>query len=363
METPDKTKPFPATLLHRERLTKEGSTKETFHVELCIKEANLDFAPGDSIGIFPLNPSRLVERTLKALSLSSDHELQDPRSGETFAAFPFFQKKVNLFRVTTPLIRALAPFCREELPPAETETLFTLLERSRPGNGAWQSILPFLSPLLPRFYSIASSPLLSPHRIDLTVGLLSFRQGGEEFRGIASEFLCYGAEKEETPIPLYVQKSRDFRVPEDKEANLIMIGPGTGVAPFRAFMQERHARGDAGKNWLFFGERHRAHDFLYEDFWHAHVSRGALLLDTAFSRDQGEKVYVQHRLKEKSKELWRWMEEGAYLYICGDAKQMAKEVLEALTEIAQSQGALTHEAARDKIRELKKQGRLLLDVY
>lgn len=365
MEKFHKTNPFSAKIIDRHELTKPGSTKKTFHLELDLTGADLPFVPGDSVGIYPHNSARAAQRTLSSLGLDEETPIVNPRDAKSYSALSFFQTKVNLFRVTSSLVNALLPFCKQGITIENpgNETLFTLFEKLMPSKEALAHILPFLAPLLPRFYSVASSPLLSPNRLDLTVGVVDFDQGGEKHLGVTSEFLCYTAELENTPIPLYLQKARDFHLPDEKDANLIMIGPGTGVAPFRAFIQERHTREDRGKNWLFFGERQRKYDFLYENFWNEHVAQGNLHLETAFSRDQQEKIYVQHKLLENSKNLWQWIDEGAYLYICGDAKQMAKQVLETLTSITADHGSMSVEKARESLREMKKNHRLLLDIY
>jgi sulfite reductase (NADPH) flavoprotein alpha-component len=217
--------------------------------------------------------------------------------------------------------------------------------------------------MLPRFYSIASSQLLFPEEVHLTVASLSYHVRGIERFGVGSHFLCKRALLRETPIPFYVQTSHNFTLPEDPLASIILIGPGTGIAPFRAFLQERLAKQAKGKNWLFFGERNRATDFYYEDFWLSLEHQGRLRLDCAFSRDGSEKIYVQHKLWEQKKDLWCWIEEGAYLYICGNAEKMAKDVELTLQKIAISEGALTEELARAKIKTLKTEKRLLMDVY
>jgi sulfite reductase (NADPH) flavoprotein alpha-component len=195
------------------------------------------------------------------------------------------------------------------------------------------------------------------------VAVSTFTHSGEQRFGVASHFLCHLAEPMKTPVPLYVQPSTHFALTEDHTAPIIMIGPGTGIAPFRAFLQERLEVGSTGKNWLFFGERNQSHDFFYEDFWSHLQSENRLQLSTAFSRDQDTKTYVQHRIHEQAAEFWRWMQDGAIIYICGDAHHMAKDVAAAIEHVAKEQGNLSEEAAKAYIKALKAEKRYLLDVY
>ncbi len=220
-----------------------------------------------------------------------------------------------------------------------------------------------LAPLLPRFYSIASSPSVHPDEAHLTVSLSSYEYKGEIRYGVASQFLCHLATPHVTPIPCYVQPAAHFTIPSHSHADLIMVGPGTGVAPFRAFVQERLAQNATGNHWLFFGERHRATDFFYEEFWTALAQQQKLKLDLAFSRDQAEKIYVQHRMEENGLELWNWLDRGAYLYVCGDADPMAKQVEQTLLQIFETHGKLSSEESKLFLKTLRKEKRFLSDVY
>jgi sulfite reductase (NADPH) flavoprotein alpha-component len=219
------------------------------------------------------------------------------------------------------------------------------------------------APLLPRFYSVASSPKTHPDEVHLTVALSTYDHHGELRYGVASHFLCHIAEENATAIPSYVQPTPHFTLPHNHEAHIIMIGPGTGVAPFRGFLHERLAHNAPGKNWLFFGERHRAFDFFYEEFWTSLVGQNKLRLDLAFSRDQEDKQYVQHRLTENGKELWSWLQEGAYLYLCGDADPMAKEVEATLLQIFKEHGNLAEADAKAYLKSMRHERRYLIDVY
>ncbi len=309
----DKSNPFPAKIKERSLLNKAGSTKQTYHLVLDIKGSNLTFKPGDSIGVIPQNAPERVADALRTLNANPEDPIVDPRSQQSMTMLEYLTHKVNLAR------------------------------------------LPAFAPLLPRFYSVASSPNTHPDEIHLLVALL---QGG-----VASPFLCQAAELESTPIPIYLQPAHTFFLPQNPETHIIMIGPGTGIAPFRAFMQDRLHTQSPGKNWLFFGERNRASDFFYEDFWTALAAENRLRLDLAFSRDQEEKCYVQHQMYQQSKELWDWIQEGAHIYVCGDKEKMAKDVDATLQKIAVEQGNLSPEDARLYVRGLRTQKRYLLDVY
>ena len=309
----DKSNPFPAKIKERSLLNKAGSTKQTYHLVLDIKGSNLTFKPGDSIAVIPQNDPARVEDALRTLNANPEELIVDPRSQQPMTMRAYLTNKVNLTR------------------------------------------LPAFAPLLPRFYSVASSPNTHPDEIHLLVALLP--------DGVASPFLCHTAELEITPIPIYLQPAHAFFLPHNPETHIIMIGPGTGIAPFRAFMQERLHTQSPGKNWLFFGERNRASDFFYEDFWTALAAEDRLRLDLAFSRDQEEKCYVQHQMYRQSKELWDWIQEGAHIYVCGDKEKMAKDVDATLQKIAVEQGNLSPEDARLYVRGLRTQKRYLLDVY
>jgi sulfite reductase (NADPH) flavoprotein alpha-component len=223
-----------------------------------------------------------------------------------------------------------------------------------------------LTPATPRLYSIASSLAAHPGQVHLCVAVVRYDTHGRKKKGLASGFLADHTDVFAHTIPVYVQPSRTFRLPADGSRDIIMVGPGAGIAPFRAFVEQRIADGATGKNWLFFGEQHRATDFLYGEEWLRYQHQGHLhRLDLAFSRDQPQKIYVQHRMRENADELWRWLQGGAYFYVCGDAKHMAKDVHQALIDIAQQQGGLSPEAAADYVNVtlMKTQKRYLRDVY
>ncbi len=350
-----------ATVLQRSLLTKNPSSKPTYHVRLCLKGQELDFKPGDSLGIYGKNAPSLVERLLNTLHASGEEQLLDPRSKQLLSLRDFLSFKANICRLNSNLVKLVRPL--EENPKDYTHShdLLDLLSAAQTQVEP-QALCNCLLPLLPRFYSVASSRLLLPDAVDLTVALTSYTHQEETRYGIASYFLCHLAKLRETPISFYVQPAHRFALPPH-DAPIIMVGPGTGVAPFRAFLQERHHLDATGKNWLFFGHRQRSSDFFYEEDWGLFIAQNRLRLSTAFSRDQSEKIYVQHRMLEESAELFRWLEEGAYLYVCGDATQMAKDVEATLQQVLMRHGNLDPEAVKEKIKQLKKEGRYLLDIY
>ncbi len=227
-----------------------------------------------------------------------------------------------------------------------------------------QDLVQNLSPLLPRLYSIASSHMAHPGEVHFTVSRVRYEVHGRKRVGVASHYLCDMVKEKSTPIPIYLQQTKDFLIPQDNQVPMIMIGPGTGVAPFRAFMQERLARENpSSQNWLFFGERHRNCDFFYEEFWQDLINKNMLTVSEAFSRDQEEKIYVQHRLWQMREKVWQWLQNGAHIYVCGDASRMAKDVDQCLQNIIKEALALSDESARRFLADLRKQKRYLRDVY
>ncbi len=317
MEKIDRINPFLSKIKERYPLTGPKSTKQTWHIALDVKNSGIQFKTGDSIGIYPQNDPLIVESLIKKIGGNVD--VLHPRSGKTLSLREFLTSSVNLSRL---------------------ENVHTLAD-----------LYAQFSPLLPRFYSIASSLKKHPDEVHLTVALLE--------KGVASHFLCNRAEISETPVPIYVQPSLHFTLPQSHSTPIIMIGPGTGVAPFRAFMQERLE----GENWLFFGERNRETDFLYKDFWESHVSAGKLRLDVAFSRDQAEKHYVQHKIYENGKDLWQWIQKGAIIYVCGNADPMSKDVEATLHQIIKEQGSLPDDETKAFFKTLRKSKQILFDVY
>jgi sulfite reductase (NADPH) flavoprotein alpha-component len=377
----DKSNPFLAKIIERRPLTLPGSTKETYHLALSLRNSNIQYKVGDSIGVYGQNDPLLVGHFIEAMKAKGDELITEPRTQQKISLWNFLSFKANLSRVTSSFLKLfheyvklhdkkneLSRLLNEENKALLSQYLSThdpldLFKEYAETQVPLQELCNQFGPLLPRFYSAASSLLAYPEKVDLTVALFTFSHFSQPRFGVASHFLCHLAESENTDIPIYVQTAHGFTLPQDPAASIIMIGPGTGIAPFRAFMQERLHTGATGKSWLFFGERNRAFDFFYEEFWNDLIAQKKLQLDVAFSRDQAEKVYVQHRMYAKAKELWSWIQEGAYLFISGDAHEMAKDVDAMLVKIVSEQAHLSEAEAKAYLKSMRTQKRYLLDVY
>lgn len=370
----DKRNPFPATLIDNLVLTGRGSTKETRHVELSLEGSGLTFEPGDSLGIIAENDPAVVERLASELGFNAEQSVA-LKSGDTTLA-DALARNFEITIATPRFIEHWAKLSGAEAlqaltrPEAHDERNAYLhghhvidIVRAHPVPGVDpQAFLAGLRPMQPRLYSIASSPAAAPDEAHLTVSTVRYALHGEPRAGVAS---CHLAERApvDCTIPVYVQPNPHFRLP-DREAPIVMIGAGTGVAPYRAFLQEREAQGASGRSWLFFGERNFRTDFLYQTEWQGWLKDGVLTrMDVAFSRDETRKVYVQHRMLEHAAEVFAWIEEGARLYVCGDAVSLAPDVHEALLTILEEQGGLSREAAEEYLRELQRERRYQRDVY
>lgn len=374
--------PFWAELVGHERLTKPGSLKDTRHFVLNLAGSGLSYTPGDSLGAFGRNSPAIVDELLELLQFDPEAPVKDPR-GQPVTLRTTLLLDYTVNRANRKVISGLA----QRIPQGEqrnrimeildnsdelceyieTRDYVDILKEFREARFETpESFLAQLTPVAPRLYSIASSPLAHPGEVHLCVAIVRFDTHGRAKKGHASGFLADHANLFVKDVPVYVQESRTFRLPKDPAADIIMVGPGAGIAPFRAFLEQRIFDGAPGRNWLFFGEQHRATDFLYEEElgrWHR---QGKLhRLDLAFSRDLDHKVYVQHRMLEQASELWRWLQAGAYFYVCGDAKHMAKGVHQALIEIAQKEGGMASEAAAEYVNTtlMKTEKRYLRDVY
>ncbi len=373
----DRKNPVSVVIKERYALTEKSSTKQVYHVSLDLQNAPLSFKVGDSIGIFPQNDPHEVEQLIRAMQAHSDEIIADPRSNESMTLQHFLSYKANLSRLTSGFIKLFA----QAAPYAELQALLLVenkqgltqylstheiidfLQNHKAPHIPLQEICAHFSPLLPRFYSVASSPSSIPGEVHLTVALTVYTHCDRTHYGVASHFLCHLAQENHTSIPVYVQPAHHFTLPADDNIPIIMVGPGTGVAPFRAFLQERRHRSATGKNWLFFGDRHRMSDYYYREFWEDLSAQGLLKLNTGFSRDQEHKIYVQHMMHAHAKELFEWLEAGAHFYVCGDAQRMAKDVEAMLHMIVQEQGAMTPENAKVYVKSLRTTKRYLADVY
>lgn len=366
--------PFPARITKVAPLTRGASDKETLHFELSLAGSGLAYEVGDSLGIFPVNDPGEVEALLAAASLDGDAKLGEPEA----TLRDILLKQVTLCEPSRQLLSAIVekdPSSAEELsemldPEARAvmeewidgRNVLDILEKFPKAKFTAEELVKVLRKLQPRLYSIASSPKVHPDAVHLTVAVVRYELHGRKRQGVCTTFLADRVG--DSTVPVFIHSAKHFRQPEDGGVPVIMIGPGTGIAPFRGFLQEREATGAHGKTWLFFGDRHRATDFLYEDEIRGWLDKGVLgRLDTAFSRDQAEKIYVQHRMEENAAELWRWIGEGAYVYVCGDAERMAKDVDAALHGIAQREGGKSPEEAAAYIEEMKKSKRYRKDVY
>ncbi len=377
----NKSNPYVASIKERYCLSHPESSKKTWHVVLDIKNSGLTYSVGDSIAIYPCNDPELVERTLEVLRASGDEIAKDKRSGQNIPLREFLFRHANITTISRKFIGEIA---QRQTNPLKKEHLETLLLESHKEplkeylahHEIWDALkeneeaeftleeaVSLMMPLLPRFYSIASSPLTASDEIHLTVANLSYITNQCIRRGVCTYYLCELSPLHAPTIPIYVQPHHGFTLPPDPAADLIMIGPGTGVAPYRGFMQERIATRAPGKNWLFFGEKKHVYDFLYKDFWHSLVDQDKLKLDCAFSRDQHHKIYVWHRMQERAAEIFEWLENGAYLFVCGDAHRMAKDVDATLHKIVREEGRMDESSAKAYIKKLKADHRYLRDVY
>ena len=360
--------PFKSKIIARYVLNKKNSTKKTYHLTLDLTSSGISYAPGDSIAIFPENPSQLVDQILKELKKTGHEEIVCPRSKKKMSFYVFLKKKANLSRISSHFFKLISTsiFPNSSIDQKafiHNHDLEDLFQKFPFYQIPLQEIVKQISPLLPRFYSIASSQYLTKHCVDLIVGTFNYIKGEKKRKGLTSQFLCEYAKINKTPIMIYHQPNPLFKLPKDSTRAIIMIAPGTGIAPFRAFLQERCYLKAPGNHWLFFGERQRNCDFYYENFLLDLQKKKQLRIDVAFSRDQKEKIYVQDKLKEHSLEIWQWIQNKACLYICGDARRMAKDVSKTLQEIIKTKGHFSEEEAKQFLKKMRREKSLLLDVY
>jgi sulfite reductase (NADPH) flavoprotein alpha-component len=363
--------PAEAAFLWRRRLNGDGSAKTTWHVEFDLSASGLDYVAGDSFGVFPTNSPGLADQIVAMLGARPEGLVRGkPLRDALIEDFCLGIPPDALFQLFSYVCggdlrlkaRALASGDDPDGDASSLDVLATLHKFSGARPSA-EAFVEALDPLQPRLYSISSSCKADPQKISLTVDGVRYRIGPRERLGVASTFLGEGLHPGDA-VKVYVQKAHGFRLPDDPKTPVVMVGPGTGVAPFRAFLQERAALAAPGRNWLFFGHQRRAHDFFYEDEFAAMRASGLLTrLSLAWSRDDAQKFYVQDRMRESGAELWRWLAEGAHFYVCGDAKRMAKDVERALVEITAQWGARSTEEAIAFVAGLKKSGRYQADVY
>lgn len=368
--------PYLASVAEKRELTHPSSSKSTIHVGFDIEESQIIYEVGDACGVVPENCPELVDTVLSHLPFPGDELVNLPKAG----SMPLSQaltSHFNLTRLSRKMVEQYAEIAQcsrlQSLLQPEQQTelenyldgrdIVDLLQECPNVLPSPESLIEMLPKLVPRLYSISSSPAAHPGRIHTTVSVVRYRTHERDRKGVCSTLLAdriYAGNS----VPLYIHPNKKFRLPEDQEAPIIMVGPGTGIAPFRAFLHERRALNAKGKNWLFFGERSAATDFLYRDEIETMLSEKHLTqLDVAFSRDQEKKIYVQNLMMKNAKQLWAWLQEGAYFYVCGDASRMAKDVDRSLQTIVQEQGGLSVDATETYMQELKDGRRYQRDVY
>jgi sulfite reductase (NADPH) flavoprotein alpha-component len=369
-----KSNPFPSRLAKNVCLSKIGSGKEVRHFELDLDGSGLTYEPGDALGVVPINCPALVNDILGALRCDGEESVKFNENDVSLREA--LSRYLDITKPSNELLATVAQRAREcELVPLLAPGRGPELKNWLWGRGVIDilELLPeplpaadlvkLLRKLAPRLYSISSSPKAHPREVHLTVSAVRYESHGRARKGVASTFLADRAIAADA-TRIFVQSSHGFKLPKSGDTPIIMVGPGTGIAPFRAFLEERQITGAKGKNWFFFGDQKRGTDFLYEEQLTAWLNNGHLTrLDLAFSRDQVEKIYVQHRVLEHATELWSWLQDGAHFYVCGDASRMAKDVDAAIHSIAERAGGLKVEAAADYVKKLKAEKRYQRDVY
>jgi sulfite reductase (NADPH) flavoprotein alpha-component len=369
--------PFPSKLLVNQKLNFEGSEKETRQFEFSLSGSGLQYEVGDSMGIFAQNDPQLVEEILAALHFNGEEPVTT-KEGETFS---IREGLLRYYQITQPGKQFLQLLVEKAPQNTELKELLDPERKTDLDHFLWglevidflidnpsvhfspEEIAGALRKLQPRLYSIASSLKAIPERVHFVIATVRYESHGRKRGGVATTYLADRV-NENAAVPMFVHVAKGFRLPEDPSTPIIMVGPGTGVAPFRAYLQDRQATGATGKNWLFFGEQRIKSDFFYKEELEKLQKDGVLTkLDTAFSRDQAHKIYVQHRLQEQAAGIYQWLEEGAHFYVCGDAARMAKDVDVALHQIVEQQGNKSAEQAAEYVEALKKAKRYKRDVY
>ncbi|MFV0416674.1 MAG: sulfite reductase subunit alpha [Chthoniobacterales bacterium] len=368
--------PFPASLTVNRPLTGSGSQKDTRHFEIDLQGSGLEYEVGDSLGVFPTNDPALVDEILHLLELSGDEQVTSPAKEQVSLRDALLYHSI----LTEPSKQLLAAIGEKDLAAQSLRDIVESKDRHALTDYAWgrevidplleynvkftaDEFVAVLRKLQPRLYSIASSLKAHPDQVHLTIATVEYESFGRKRKGVCTTYLAQRV-GDDDKVPVFVHKAKHFRIPEDPATDMIMVGPGTGVAPFRAFLEERKAIAAPGRNWLFFGEQHSTSEFFYRDEFEAYQKDGTLArFDTAFSRDQEHKIYVQHRLLENGADIWAWLEGGAYFYVCGDAERMAKDVEATLIEIIEIHGKKSQEEAEAWLADFKKAKRYRKDVY
>ena len=368
--------PYLSALAEKRTLTHPASSKLTLHLDFAIEDSAIRYEAGDACGVLPQNCPDLVDTVLSLLPFSGDETIEIPKIGGVdlreallrhFAITRLTRKILTEYAALAQCSRLGALVAPEQQAELEQylhgRDLVDLLRQCPGVLETPEKLVKMLPRLVPRLYSISSSPAAHPGRVHTTVSVVRFRSHDRERGGVCSTLLSDRVEVGDR-LPIYIQPNKKFRLPQDPAAPVIMIGPGTGIAPFRGFLHERRARGTTGRNWLFFGERSASTDFLYRDELEKMRNDGHLTqLDTAFSRDQEHKVYVQDLMMQNARQFWAWLQEGAFLYVCGEGARMAKDVDRTLRSIVEKQGGMQQEAAESYVQTLKDDRRYQHDVY
>ena len=369
--------PFPARLVVNRRLSGPESAKDTRHFEIDLTGWGLSYEVGDSLGVYATNDPQLVDEIIRALGATGDEQVPRPKGMPTTLREALL-RDYGITHPTPKFLKAIAerasaaPLLNDLLDPRRKQDLETylwgmevidfLIEHPSV-RFAPQEFVALLTKLQPRLYSVASSLKAYPEQVHFIVDVIRYESHGRIRKGVASSFLADRAN--DVPVPVFPSVAKHFHLPENPDTPIIMVGPGTGVAPFRAYLQERKTLGAKGKNWLFFGSQHQKCDFAYGDEFEAFKKEGILTrIDCAWSRDQPEKIYVQHRMKENADEIWKWIDaEGAHFFVCGDARRMAKDVDATLRNIVQEQGGKSVDQANEYVEKMKSDKRYKRDVY
>jgi sulfite reductase (NADPH) flavoprotein alpha-component len=371
----DKTRPFSAAVLERINLNGRGSAKKTFHLELSLTGSGIAYQPGDALGILPRNSPDYVRDLLAAARLAAEASVR--LDNKDYALADAFGETLEITTITRPFVKAYANYTKYAELSALLEKgheenfqkyvygreIIDLLLAYPPTDLTAQTFVGMLRRLQPRLYSISSSLLAHEEEVHLLIGLTRYESHGRQRQGVCSSYVCERS-GEDDPLRVYPSPNPNFKLPENPDARVIMIGPGTGLAPFRAFVEEREALGCRGRNWLFFGDQHFATDFLYQVEWQRWHKAGVLShLDLAFSRDQADKIYVQHRMSERGRDLYAWLQDGAHLYVCGEGSRMAADVHEALISIVSKESGKSRDDAQEYVENLQASRRYQRDVY
>ncbi|WP_318504046.1 sulfite reductase subunit alpha [Bacillus sp. T3] len=372
-----RTNPFHAKVLKNVKLNGAGSIKETIHIEFSLEGSGLSYVPGDALGIIPANDPELVASLMKEMNWNPELEVEINKQGETLPVSEALTTYFEITLLSKKILQQAAELTdNEELQKlllvenagqlkeyCSGRDLLDMVQDFGPWKGSAQDFVSMLRKMTPRLYSIASSISAHPGEVHLTIGAVRYTAHGRLRKGVCSVLIAERIQAGDT-LPVFIQPNKHFHLPESVDSDIIMVGPGTGIAPFRSFIEERAVTKATGRTWLFFGDQHAASDFLYQSEIEQYQKDGVITkLETAWSRDTDQKVYVQHKILENSKEVFNWLENGGYFYICGDKDRMAKDVHNTLIEVIAKEGSMSQEEAEAYLNDLKKQGRYQRDVY